>query len=253
MVSPQPPNSIMRTSALVRPPVRLVIDTHRTSIRGTAVKGQKVVLTDFGWSYAVPTTSASGTGASFPRLALTRAEPDAASSAPALVTHVPYPPARRSAPTATPLHQASPGTDGPATASDDLLAELERRNQLRVAAHWQCVESRSLSSAELEKRLGVTPQRLEQLRAERKVIGLHLPQRREVYYPLWQFAEDGRPLPVLPRLLDAAAEAHIDPLALDALMTSEAAGDGISPAGLLHRHQDDSVLALVRAAFAHGA
>lgn len=59
-------------------------------------------------------------------------------------------------------------------------------------------------------------QRLGQLRKEKRLLGLRLPIRREVYYPLWQFGEDGRPLGILPRLMEASEESGMGTLALDA-------------------------------------
>ncbi len=80
-----------------------------------------------------------------------------------------------------------------------------------------------------------------------------MPLRREFYYPAWQFVADGVPLAVLPRLLDAAAEARLEPVALDAFMTSPHPGGGVTPAERLRRGEDELVLALVRAAADNGS
>lgn len=142
----------------------------------------------------------------------------------------------------------------------DSLEELEVRNKLRVFARYREIEERSLSGPELQERLGVSRQRLGQLRKEERLLGLRLPIRREVYYPLWQFGEDGRPLGILPRLIEAAEEAGMGALALDALMTnpgavdSEAGGD--TPAELLRSgdpEAEEYVLGVVRAALSGGA
>ena len=142
----------------------------------------------------------------------------------------------------------------------DSLEELEVRNKLRVFARYREIEERSLSGSELRERLGVSRQRLGQLRKENRLLGVKLPIHREVYYPLWQFGEDGRPLEALPHLIEAAEEAGMGALALDALMTnpgaveSEASGD--TPAELLRSDEPEAeeyVLGVVRAALSGGA
>ncbi|MBX6764584.1 MAG: hypothetical protein K6T51_13195 [Rubrobacteraceae bacterium] len=141
------------------------------------------------------------------------------------------------------------------------LDELEVRNKLRVFARYREIEERSLSGPELRERLGVSRQRLGQLRKEKKLLGVRLPIRREVYYPLWQFGEDGRPLGALPRLIEASEEAGTGALALDALMTNPAAvegeaGDGETLADLLRSgdpEAEEYVLGVVRATLSGGA
>jgi hypothetical protein len=139
------------------------------------------------------------------------------------------------------------------------LDELEVRNELRIFARYREIEERSLSGHELQERLGVSRQRLGQLRKEQRLLGLRLPIRREVYYPLWQFGKDGRPLGVLARLIEAAEEAGMGAIALDALMTNPAAVDadnGETPADLLRSDDPEAeeyVLGVVRAALSGGA
>lgn len=139
------------------------------------------------------------------------------------------------------------------------LDELEVRNELRVFARYREIEERSLSGPELQERLGVSRQRLGQLRKEKRLLGLRLPIRREVYYPLWQFGEDGRPLGVLARLIEAAEEAGIGAIALDSLTTNPAAvdaGDEETSADLLRSDDPEAeeyVLGVVRAALSGGA
>lgn len=133
------------------------------------------------------------------------------------------------------------------------LATLEVRNLLRVMEGWRELEERSLPGPVVQAAWRTTRQRLRQLRQERRLLGIAIPLRRELYYPAWQFAPDGAPLPSLPRLLAAAEEAELDPVGLDALMTNPAAGDGVAPAERLRRGEEETVLALVRAALAHGA
>ena len=141
----------------------------------------------------------------------------------------------------------------------DSLDELEARNRLRVFARYRGIEERSLSGSGLQEQLGVSRQRLGQLRKEKKLLGVRLPIHREVHYPLWQFGEDGRPLGVMTRLIEAAKEAGMGELALDSLMTNPAAvdaGDGQTPADLLRSgdpEAEEYVLGVVRAALSGGA
>ena len=140
------------------------------------------------------------------------------------------------------------------------LEELEVRNKLRVFARYREIEERSLSGSELQERLGVSRQRLGQLRKENRLLGVKLPIHREVYYPLWQFGEDGRPLGILPHLIETAEEAGMGTLALDALMTNPGAVErgvgGDTPAELLQSgdpEAEEYVLGVVRAALSGGA
>ncbi len=151
------------------------------------------------------------------------------------------------------FRDALPAEDTWETAGEETLDTLEMRNKLRQFARWKGIEERALPGSLLQQQLGVTRQRLQQLRAERKLLGLRLPARREMYYPLWQFGADGAPLRAMPRLLRAAEEARLDPLELDALLSSASAGDGMAPARLLALHRDEEVLEIVRTALAHGS
>lgn len=146
----------------------------------------------------------------------------------------------------------------PREQNSDNLDELEVRNRLRVFARYREVEERSLSGSGLQERLDVSRQRLGQLRKERRLLGLRLPIHREVYYPLWQFGEDGRPLDTLPRLVGTSEEAGMGALALDALMTNPNAVEagGQTPAELLRLGEPEAeeyVLGVVRAALSGGA
>ena len=139
------------------------------------------------------------------------------------------------------------------------LDDLEARNRLRVFARYREIEERSLPGSGLQEQLGVSRQRLGQLRKEKKLLGVRLPIHREVHYPLWQFGEDGKPLGSLPGLIEAAQEAGMGELALDSLMTNPSAvdaGDGETPADLLRSDDpkvQEYVLGVVRAALSGGA
>jgi hypothetical protein len=140
----------------------------------------------------------------------------------------------------------------------DSVDELEARNKLRVFARYRGIEERSLAGSELRERFGVSRQRLGQLRKEKNLLGVRLPIRREVYYPLWQFDGEGKPLRIMPRLIEAADEAGVSALALDALMTDPEVVDagGETSAKLLHSGDpaaEEYVLGLVRATLSGGS
>lgn len=146
------------------------------------------------------------------------------------------------------LRAALPPPGTPDDAAPSTLEELDLRNALRVFASWRRLAQRCLPASLLARQLGVSRQRLQQLRGERKLLGLRLPLRRELYYPVWQFTAEGTPHPLLPRLLQTAEEAHLDPLELDAIMTSTAAGDGVAPVELLRRGHTEHVFTVIGAA-----
>ncbi len=119
---------------------------------------------------------------------------------------------------------------------------------LRVFDGWQELLARSISGPEMAKRLGVSRQRLNALRREDRLLGLKVPIRRELRYPVWQFGEDGQPLAAMSRLLEAAREAGLDPCDLDALMVSASAGEGKPPIEHLRAGDEVYVLGIIRAA-----
>jgi hypothetical protein len=136
----------------------------------------------------------------------------------------------------------------PVARSAENLTDLERENMLRVFDSWQELLGRSLGGPELARRLGVSRQRLSVLRREGRLLGLRVPIRRELHYPVWQFGEDGRPLAALPRLLEAAREVGLHPRDLDALMVSADAGEGKPPIEHLRAGEEAYVLGVIRAA-----
>ncbi len=151
------------------------------------------------------------------------------------------------------LRETAPATGEPEAATPELLEELDTRNTLRRFASWRRLEERCIQGPELARQLGVSRQRLEQLRDERRLLALRIPFRREAMYTVWQFGPDGSPLPSMPRLLETAQESRLSALDLDALMTSEGAGNGRTPAELLQVGETEYVLGLVWAALDQGA
>jgi hypothetical protein len=142
--------------------------------------------------------------------------------------------------------------EDPANADERLLRELEAENLLKVYASYREIERRSVTGEDLRQRLGVSRQRLEQLRAQRRLLGMRLPFRKSYYYPVWQFDEAGRPLASMPRLLKAAEEVGMDAEDLDAFVTNAAVGNGKAPHELLKAGEEELVLSWIGAALAHG-
>jgi hypothetical protein len=59
----------------------------------------------------------------------------------------------------------------------------------------------SLSGSWLSTRLGVGTQRLDAMRRAGELLGVRRPGGHDYLYPAWQFAPDGKPLPVVPELV----------------------------------------------------
>jgi hypothetical protein len=138
-------------------------------------------------------------------------------------------------------------SDGPS------LAELEKLNAETRFEQWRQAIRESFSTSELEEKFGVTRQRLEQLRRQRKLFGVRPPFERGFFYPAWQFDEDGRPRDLVPSVLEAADEARLDALSLHRLMVSDAA----TPRGplllALKESADEYALDVIRSAGAQGS
>jgi hypothetical protein len=61
----------------------------------------------------------------------------------------------------------------------------------------------SLTGSWLSSRLGVGTQRLDAMRRAGELLGVRRAGGYDYLYPAWQFAADGKPLPVVPRLVRA--------------------------------------------------
>jgi hypothetical protein len=64
--------------------------------------------------------------------------------------------------------------------------------------------SESLSGSWLSTRLGIGTQRLDAMRRGGELLGVRRPGGHDYLYPSWQFAADGKPLPVIPELIREA-------------------------------------------------
>ena len=109
----------------------------------------------------------------------------------------------------------------------------------------------SLSGSWLSTRLGVGTQRLDAMRRAGELLGVRRPGGQDYLYPAWQFAPDGKPLPVVSRLVAAGRAAGLSDERLYEVVASRA---GLAGAGsdrlvdALRDGRDDYVLGVVRTA-----
>ncbi len=64
----------------------------------------------------------------------------------------------------------------------------------------------TLSASWLASRFAIEPLKLEAMRRSGEVIAFRPAGSREHYYPLWQFDDEGHPLPIVPRLVQEARD-----------------------------------------------
>jgi hypothetical protein len=108
----------------------------------------------------------------------------------------------------------------------------------------------SLSASWLAARLGMEPLRLEGMRRAGELVAYRPEGAHEHYYPLWQFDEDWRPLPVVQRLVREARERGLDE---NRLYETLASRSGMSAGGgrladSIREGRDEHVLEAVRLA-----
>ena len=103
-----------------------------------------------------------------------------------------------------------------------------------------------LSTDWLAARMGVQPARVEALRRAGELLGVRRPDGKHVF-PSWQFGTDGRPLPLVARLVQAARAAGIDDSALHELVARRMGSSGRArvTAALAHDSADDVMRRLV--------
>jgi hypothetical protein len=107
----------------------------------------------------------------------------------------------------------------------------------------------TLSASWLASRLGVEPLKLEPMRRAGELIAYRPPGSREHYYPLWQFDEDWRPLPVVPLLVQEARRRGLRGNRLYEILTARAGlASGRRLADSLREGRDDHVFAAIRQA-----
>ena len=107
----------------------------------------------------------------------------------------------------------------------------------------------SLSGSWLSSRLGIGTQRLDAMRRAGELLGVRRPGGQDYLYPAWQFAPDGKPLPVVPRLLAAARAGGMSDDRLYEVLSSRSGISGTARiADAVRDGRDEYVLGVVRSA-----
>jgi hypothetical protein len=105
----------------------------------------------------------------------------------------------------------------------------------------------SLSGSWLSTRLGVGTQRLDAMRRAGELLGVRRAGRNDYLYPAWQFAPDGKPLPVVADLVKAGRGAGMTDERLYEVLTSRTGISGEERlVDALKQGRDAYVLSVVR-------
>ena len=138
----------------------------------------------------------------------------------------------------------APAVEGYVEVSEE---EAEARARLRRQALYQRVIRDSFSVAELGRQIGISRQRLKQLRDQDRLFAIEVPFHRGLLYPRWQFAPaTGKPREEMPRLIEAGREGGLDAIGFHVLMNNPTAGGGLSPLDLLEGGEEHQVMAILR-------
>jgi ribosomal protein S14 len=90
---------------------------------------------------------------------------------------------------------------------------------LRALMDRARLREESFPSGEVAKALGISRERLRQMRERGKIVGIVGGERRSTLYPYWQFSAKGRILDGVEEVVEAAREAEMDPETLHFFMT----------------------------------
>ena len=105
----------------------------------------------------------------------------------------------------------------------------------------------SLSGSWLSSRLGIGTQRLDAMRRSGELLGVRRAGGQDYLYPAWQFDPEGKALPVVARLIDAARANGISDDRLYEVLTSRAGLSGTGRlADALREGREEYVLGIVR-------
>ena len=111
------------------------------------------------------------------------------------------------------------------------------------------VGEETLSGSWLAVRTGIEPLLIEAMRRDGELIAYRPGGSLEAHYPVWQFDEEWRPLPVVTRLVRAARERGLSENRLYEVLTARAGlASGRRLADSLREGRDDHVLDAVRLA-----
>ena len=105
----------------------------------------------------------------------------------------------------------------------------------------------SLSGSWLSSRLGIGTHRLDAMRRAGELLGVRRPGGQDYLYPAWQFSPDGKPLPIVPRLVSAGRGKGMSDERLYTVLTSRAGISGRERlVDALKDGREDYVLSVVR-------
>jgi hypothetical protein len=107
----------------------------------------------------------------------------------------------------------------------------------------------SLSASWLAVRIAIEPRKIEAMRRAGELIAFRPDGADEHYYPVWQFDDEWRPLPIVPRIVREAREAGLSDSRLYALLNARSGLAGERRlAAALREGRVDHVLNAIRAA-----
>ena len=107
----------------------------------------------------------------------------------------------------------------------------------------------SLSGSWLSSRLGVGTRRLDAMRRAGELLGVRRADGYDYLYPAWQFAPDGKPLPVIERLVRTGRDAGLSDERLYEVLASRTGISGDDRlVDALREGKDEYVLSVVRGA-----
>jgi hypothetical protein len=116
-----------------------------------------------------------------------------------------------------------------------------------IAAMDVKLANESLSGSWLSTRLGVGTQRLDAMRRAGELLGVRRPGGYDFLYPAWQFGPDGKPLPVIARLVTAARAAGLSDERLYEVLAARAGISGDDRlVDALRAGKDEYVLSVIR-------
>jgi hypothetical protein len=120
---------------------------------------------------------------------------------------------------------------------------------MATQAPWRNLEREALTGSWLAVRTALEPRKIEAMRRAGELIGVRPPGSWEHYYPVWQFEEDWRPLPSIPRITRAARERGLDENRLYEVLSARLGlGGDRRLASVLRSESVDRVLAAIRSA-----
>lgn len=118
-----------------------------------------------------------------------------------------------------------------------------RLSEVALLLRTQCV-----TDTELRADLGVTLRTMQRRRRAGEILAIVTPRPRVVFYPRWQFDLEWRVAPIVPSLIELAAEVQLTHLAVHLILTNPYASFGPLPLSDYIETREDDVLTVIAAA-----